>query len=77
MRTIDADAIFRMAKDMGFQIPFPITLEEMRNPLKSKFLNDVYIDEAIYLLQSLLYRMTGLEISAVTISTDDMKGDRI
>lgn len=62
----------KMAQDMGLHIPFPITLSEVTRPMRGTYIKDIYVDEAITVLTDLIRRNTGFEISAVTISSDDI-----
>lgn len=43
--------ITQMAKNMGFDIPFPITVDEL--PLRSQFIEQVLVDD----IESVLYQL--------------------
>lgn len=54
--------VTQVAKDIGVDIPFPVTVEEL--PLKSPFIKEVLIDE----LEDVLYRLIGKPVAMVGTS---------
>ena len=56
-----AHFIANMARDFGLNIPFPVTIQEL--PIRSRWIDDVYIDDADILLQYII----GKHISCITM----------
>ena len=55
--------IAAMAREMGLTIPFPITVAELPIKRNSSWINEVYVDDADQVLES----MIGVHISNITI----------
>lgn len=55
--------IVKMARDLGLNIPFPITLRELPVCPYSSFIKEVLIDDADHILE----RCVGVKIKAITM----------
>lgn len=65
-----AKATFKMAKDMGYNIPFPLTFAEfLRGEYNAKGIKRLYIDDAHELAQAIA---RSVEVAAITV--DDWGG---
>ena len=64
-----ADIIFKQALDMGINIPFPVTIDEVLNKHVSSHVKrqGVIIDEGLILLETIL----GTHIHMITMSERD------
>ena len=56
--------IAEMARELGYNIPFPITLREL--PIRSRNINEVYVDDADILLEYFV----GRHIKEATMTND-------
>lgn len=58
--------VFQFAKSLGYNIPFPITFDElMHGRYLGKGVRKIYIDDALELIQAIA---KGLEVEAVAIN---------
>ena len=55
--------IAAMAREIGLTIPFPITVAELPISRKSSWINEVYVDDADHVLESLI----GVRVSNITL----------
>lgn len=63
-----AQFVFRMARDLGYKIPYPLTFDELLDKqYYAKGVRKIYIDDAMDLIQKIT---SGLEVEAVAI--DDL-----
>lgn len=60
--------IAAMARELGYQIPFPITLMEL--PIHSRFIQEVFVDDVDVVLE----RIIGRRVSNITLrgNSDDI-----
>lgn len=57
--------ISKMAKNMGLDIPYPVSLNEL--PLRSQYIKKVLVDDADDVLRNLI----GKEIRAISMTKDE------
>lgn len=59
-------SLFRQARNMGIDIPFPVTLDDyMKNQFRGSHIKRILIDDADDVLKALFY---NLEIKAITMT---------
>ena len=62
------EQVFKQAQSMGFNIPYPVTVEEyMRSGFRGSFINSILIDDADDVLSQVF---SNVRIETITLSND-------
>lgn len=64
-----------MARDMGAEIPFPLTFDEITRPAVGSFMKQVLVDNADDFVRTIARNGIGVHVAGMTFTLDGSDGD--